>query len=69
MRVQLNVNESVLRILDPGYGINPAACLLSIATTMIVVRGVKESKVNRYIVELRISRVPTPAKLTLPYLS
>ena len=68
MRVQLNVKESVLQILDPGYGINPAACLLSIATTMTVVRGVKEAKVNRYFVELRISRMPTPAKLTLPYL-
>ncbi|KAL7543121.1 hypothetical protein ACHAXR_012545 [Thalassiosira sp. AJA248-18] len=44
LRVELNVSEEALRLLDPGYGINPAACLVSIATTALVMAGVKESK-------------------------
>ena len=46
LRVELNVNEKVLRLLEPGYGINPAACLVSIATTGLVMAGIRESKVN-----------------------
>ena len=44
LRVELNVSEQWLTILEPGYGINPAACLVSIATTVLVLAGVKESK-------------------------
>ncbi|KAL9183903.1 hypothetical protein ACHAXT_004759 [Thalassiosira profunda] len=44
MRVELNVSEKALRFLEPGYGINPAACLVSIVTTALVLAGVKESK-------------------------
>lgn len=42
--VELNVNEKVLQILEPGYGINPAACLVSLSCSMLVLAGVKESK-------------------------
>lgn len=44
LRVELNANENILQLLEPGYGINPAACLVSIATTLLVMGGVKESK-------------------------
>mmetsp|Transcript_2678 Transcript_2678/g.5738 ORF Transcript_2678/g.5738 Transcript_2678/m.5738 type:complete len:683 (-) Transcript_2678:198-2246(-) len=44
LRVELSASELVLQILDPGYGINPMACLVSIATTILVLGGVKESK-------------------------
>jgi len=41
--VELN-GEKVLQILEPGYGINPAACLVSLSCSMLVLAGVKESK-------------------------
>jgi len=44
LRVELNVSERFLQLLEPGYGINPAACIVSIATTVLVMAGVKESK-------------------------
>ena len=44
LRVNLNVSESVLQYLEPGYGINPVACLISIVTTILVMKGIKESK-------------------------
>lgn len=44
LRVNLNVSESVLQYLEPGYGINPIACLISIVTTILVMKGIKESK-------------------------
>lgn len=44
LRVNLNVSESVLQYLEPGYGINPVACLISIVTTFLVMKGIKESK-------------------------
>ena len=44
LRVELSVSERILVILEPGYGINPMACLVSITTTMLVLGGVKESK-------------------------
>lgn len=44
LRVELSVSEEFLSILQPGYGINPMACLVSISTTLLVLRGVKESK-------------------------
>ena len=46
LRVELNASDTILQILQPGYGINPAACLVSIATTALVMAGVKESKVS-----------------------
>lgn len=46
LRIQLNANEKILQLLQPGFGINPMACLVSIATTVLVMVGVKESKVN-----------------------
>jgi len=57
--VELNVSESVLRLLEPGYGINPAACLVSIAMTVLVMKGIKESKVSRVVVGMCIGRIPT----------
>ena len=47
LRVELNASDTILQILQPGYGINPAACLVSIATTALVMAGVKESKVYK----------------------
>eukprot|EP00984_Skeletonema_dohrnii_P002329 scaffold804_cov85-Skeletonema_dohrnii-CCMP3373.AAC.14 len=44
LRVELSVSEEFLSILEPGYGINPMACLVSIVTTLLVLWGVKESK-------------------------
>lgn len=44
LRVELSVSEEFLSILQPGYGINPMACLVSIVTTLLVLWGVKESK-------------------------
>ena len=44
LRVELSVNEEFISILQPGYGINPMACLVSIVTTLLVLWGVKESK-------------------------
>jgi len=44
LRVELSVSEEYLSILQPGYGINPMACLVSIVTTLLVLWGVKESK-------------------------
>lgn len=44
LRVNLNVSETVLQYLEPGYGINPIACLISIVTTILVMKGIKESK-------------------------
>ncbi|KAL7554915.1 hypothetical protein ACHAWF_018471 [Thalassiosira exigua] len=43
-RVELHASDKVLRLLDPGYNVNPMACLVSIATTALVMAGVKESK-------------------------
>lgn len=57
--MELNVSESVLRLLEPGYGINPAACLVSIAMTVLVMKGIKESKVSRVVVGMCIGRIPT----------
>ena len=59
LRVQLNVSEAILRLLEPGYGINPAACLVSMAMTLIVMKGIKESKVSRVMVGMCVSRIPT----------
>ena len=42
--VELNVSAESIRFLQPGYGINPMACLVSIGTTLLVLMGVKESK-------------------------
>lgn len=44
LRVELSVSEEILSILQPGYGINPMACLVSIVTTLLVLWGVRESK-------------------------
>lgn len=44
LRVELNVSEKFLQLLTPGYGINPAACLVSMCTTFLVMVGIKESK-------------------------
>eukprot|EP00986_Skeletonema_menzelii_P007957 scaffold3197_cov153-Skeletonema_menzelii.AAC.1 len=44
LRVELSVSEEFISILQPGYGINPMACLVSIITTLLVLWGVKESK-------------------------
>lgn len=57
--MELNVSESVLRLLEPGYGINPAACLVSIAMTVLVMKGIKESKVSRVVVGMCIGRIST----------
>ena len=57
--MELNVSESVLRLLEPGYGINPAACLVSIAMTVLVMKGIKESKVSRVVVGMCIGQIPT----------
>ena len=57
--MQLHVSEAALRLLEPGYGINPAACLVSIATTVLVMKGIKESKVSRVMVGMCVSRIPT----------
>lgn len=46
LRVQLGASESALRFLEPGYGVNPAACLVSVATTFLVMAGIRESKVR-----------------------
>ena len=43
IRVELELSE-VLQILEPGYGINPAACLISLSCSILVLAGVKESK-------------------------
>ena len=43
-RVELDVSEKVLQFLEPGYGINPAACVVSLSCSMLVLAGVKESK-------------------------
>ena len=40
-RVELDFS---LRFLEPGYGINPAACLVSLSCSILVLAGVKESK-------------------------
>lgn len=45
LRVELSVSDEYLSILQPGYGINPMACLVSIVTTLLVLMGVKESKI------------------------
>ncbi|KAL7452728.1 hypothetical protein ACHAWC_004453, partial [Mediolabrus comicus] len=45
LRVELSVSDEYLSILQPGYGINPMACLVSIITTLLVMMGVKESKI------------------------
>ncbi len=66
--MQLNVSEAALRLLEPGYGINPAACLVSIATTVLVMKGIKESKVSRIIVEMCIGRGPDLRNLTVLFL-
>ena len=47
--MQLNVSEAILRLLEPGYGINPAACFVSMAMTLLVMKGIKESKVSRFL--------------------
>lgn len=58
LRVELNISENLIRILEPGYGINPAACLVSIATTVLVMAGVKESKmVTDFFTWLKVSLV------------
>ena len=44
LRVELDVSEKVLQFLEPGYGINPAACVVSLSCSMLVLAGVKESK-------------------------
>lgn len=59
LRVQLNVSEAILRLLEPGYGINPAACLVSMAMTLLVMKGIKESKVSRVVVGMCIGRIST----------
>ena len=43
-RVQLSASDHVIQILDPGYNINPMACLVSILSTILVTKGIKESK-------------------------
>eukprot|EP00956_Cyclotella_meneghiniana_P044901 scaffold342321_cov103-Cyclotella_meneghiniana.AAC.1 len=43
-RVQLSASDQVIGVLDPGYNINPMACLISILSSILVVRGIKESK-------------------------
>lgn len=43
-RVQLSASDEVLHILDPGYNINPMACFVSVLSTILVVKGIKESK-------------------------
>lgn len=69
LRVQMNVSEAFLRLLEPGYGINPAACLVSIATTILVIKGIKESKVNRVTVGMCTGQFSTLTKLTVLFLS
>jgi amino acid transporter len=44
-RVQLSASDDVIRVLDPGYNINPMACLVSILSTILVAKGIKESKI------------------------
>lgn len=44
-RVQLSASDGVIGVLDPGYNINPMACLVSILSTILVVKGMKESKI------------------------
>ena len=43
-RVQLSASDNVIQIFDPGYNINPMACLVSIFSTILVTKGIKESK-------------------------
>jgi APA family basic amino acid/polyamine antiporter len=44
LRIELSARDTVINLMQPGFGINPMACLVSIVTTMLVLGGVKESK-------------------------
>ncbi|KAL7476363.1 hypothetical protein ACHAW6_002232 [Cyclotella cf. meneghiniana] len=44
-RVQLSASDRVTQLLQPGYNVNPMACLISILATILVTMGIKESKI------------------------
>eukprot|EP00804_Cyclotella_cryptica_P017874 CCRYP_001257-RA/>CCRYP_001257-RA protein AED:0.07 eAED:0.07 QI:0/0.66/0.5/0.75/1/1/4/1584/350 len=44
-RVQLSASDRVIHLLQPGYNVNPMACLVSILATILVTMGIKESKI------------------------